>query len=125
MEGALFVKKMNVENIDYETKQYGKNSFFYCEDYIRKLEKSNSPLTILADAFSQCYTTYSSIRYKTYRKNSNSQEFIDLVINNIENHNFNELNKLLPLRKFEKSGFIHTLANSEDKDVKWGDKDVE
>lgn len=116
---------MNIEDIDYETKQYGKNSFFYCEDYIRKLEKSNSPLTILDDAFSQCYTTYSSIRYEIFRKNSNSQEFIDIVINNIENHNFNDLNKLLPLRKFEKSGFIHTLANAEDKDVKWGDKDVE
>ncbi len=125
MEGALFVKKMNVEKIDLETKFFSKNAFFYCENYIRKIEKSNTPLNYLDDTFSRCYSIYTDIRYRLYRKNKNSQDFIEKVMDNVENLNFKKLQKLLPLNKQQKVGFIHTLANDKERDVKWGDKNVE
>lgn len=125
MEGALFVKKMDIEQIDFETKYFSKNAFFYCEDYIRKIEKSNTPLIYLDDTFSKCYSTYIDIRYHLYRKNKNSQAFIEKVMDDISDLKLKNLQKLLPLNKQQKVGFIHTLANDKERDVKWGDTNVE
>ncbi|MGV1063007.1 ABC-three component system protein [Clostridium perfringens] len=125
MDGALFVKKMIIENIDNETIKYSKNRFFYSDMYLRKLKIYNTPIEYIDDTFSRCYNIYDELRYREYRKNSNSQMFLEKTMDTLEESNIcNESIKFSP-EKSQKSGLIHILANDSERDIKWGGKDCE
>ena len=118
------MRKLKIENIDDEFIDYSKNMFFYTDGYIRKLRLYSVPIDIVEDTFGICHTKYLDVRVKLYRKEKDSQNFVEKVVERIEETDFKKLNKYMKPQKSQKSGFIHILADDENRDVKWGGNEV-
>lgn len=116
---------MNIECIDEEIINYGKNTYFYSDSYLRKLKIYNTSFNEIEDMFSKCYQIYYELRYRDYRVNRDSQIFLENTIDKIENSNISFFNKRFPPKRSQKSGLIHILANDNNMDVRWGDKECE
>jgi hypothetical protein len=115
---------LDVEKIDYEYINFSKNMFFYSEHFLRKIKSNNVPVDVINDTFAKCHSQYLKIRVSQFRKDNNSQNFVEKVVEDISNKDFKKLNKYITPQEPQKAGLIHILANDENRDIKWGDKDV-
>ena len=124
MEGALFVRKLKIENIDDEIVNYSKNMFIYSDSYMRKLKKYSIPVNLIDEVFSICYIKYLDSRMNIYRKQKDSEKFLEKVVEDLSKSNFKELNRYMEPRGVQKSGLIHILADDETRDIRWGDNEI-
>ncbi|WP_252235078.1 ABC-three component system protein [Clostridium sp. ZS1] len=124
MEGALFVRKLKIESVDEEVINYSKNLFVYSDSYVRKLKKYDVPVKLIDEVFSCCYLKYLDSRMNIYRKEKDSEKFLENVVEDISKINFKELNKYMEPKVVQKSGLIHILADDETRDIRWGDNKV-
>lgn len=98
--------------------------FFYSDSYIRKLKQNNIPIELIDGVFGLCHVKYLDSRVKMYRKEKDSEKFLEKVVEDINSTNFKELNKYMEPKIPQKSGFIHILADDETRDIKWGEKEI-
>jgi hypothetical protein len=124
MEKCLFCKKIKLEGIDDTTLEYSKDCFFMSDIATRMLRKKGYPERVIQEILTLSYMEYQRIKSDTYRTTNNSQLFIDTVHEILQEYDFSELLKqnkdMLKLYNFQKTGFIHILADDRNKDIWWG-----
>lgn len=110
--------------MDEEVINYSKNLFVYSDSYVRKLKKYDVPVNLIDEVFSCCYLKYLDSRMNIYRKEKDSEKFLENVVEDISKINFKELNKYMEPKVVQKSGLIHILADDETRDIRWGDNKI-
>lgn len=120
----LFYRKLYIEDIDDISCDLSSDCFIMAELVTRQLRKDGFEENIINEILASAYMEYKDIKYKLYRKDKNSQIFLDAVHNALENYNFSiKIN--LNLNKFHKRGFIHILADDINQDIWWGEKRID
>lgn len=90
----------------------------------RQLRKKGFSESVINEILAISYMEYQDIRYKAYRKEKNSQSFLDTVHSVLESYDFTSYTKM-ELNKFHKRGFIHILADDTSREIWWGDNRID
>jgi hypothetical protein len=120
LDDELFVIKLIVSDIAYETQEHAKELFFNAE-YVRKLFKSNHDKKQLQQLFDNIRQLYKD-SYDGYLadKTMNSGQLLSQVHTKITDQDSKLLKSLIPtLQSYHKKGMLHQLANSSESDIWW------
>lgn len=120
----LFFRKLMIEDIDDISCDISRDCFIMAELATRQLRKKGFSENVINDILAISYMEYQDIRYKTYRKEKNSQSFLDTVHSVLEEYDFTSHTKM-ELNKFHKRGFIHILADDTSRDIWWGENKID
>lgn len=123
LEGNIFFKKLQLENIDPLLIELSSAFYVAAEEYIREIKKLGMPIDIIDLILGQVFLEYKERYADTYIKNGNSEQFLTVVHSSLEEIEFGRYEELLKNNKSNKSenrGFVHILAESEEQDIWWG-----
>lgn len=125
VEGNLFYKKLKLEGIDKSIIELSSAFYVAAEEYIRNLKKAGMTLDIIDVMLGKVFIKYKERYVDTYKKYGDSERFLTVVHESLENYNFGRHALLLKDNKSdedENRGLIHVLAENEDEDIWWGDE---
>lgn len=113
-----------IEEIDDISCDFSRDCFIMAELATRQLRKKGFSESVINDILAISYMEYQDIRYKTYRKEKNSQLFLDTVHSVLEEYDFTNHTQM-ELNKFHKRGFIHILADDTSREIWWGENRID
>ncbi|TPG70266.1 SIR2 family protein [Brevibacillus laterosporus] len=125
VEGNLFYKKLKLENIDPTIIKLSSIFYISSEKYIRELRKAGMSLEVIDALLGRVFAKYLERYADTYNKYGDSQILLEVVHSSLENIDFGRYSELFKDNKSDENenrGFIHILAEDEEKEVWWGEK---
>lgn len=122
----LFYKKMLIEEIDPDLIELSSLFFIASEEFIRDLEKNAFSKNAIGKILFDVLATYKSNLLFVYKKNGNSEEFLNEVHKCLENYESDRIiSHGICIEDNEKKGLIHSLANDSNQGIWWGGKRIE
>jgi hypothetical protein len=126
VEGNLFYKKLVLEDIDPDLIDLCSDFFIAADLYIRDLKANGFSVNIIEAMLRKVLTKYKERFTDTYKVYGDSQEFLKVVHETLENIDFGRLAKSISANEIsdedENRGLIHVLADDGKKRVWWGAK---
>ncbi|MFC5714429.1 SIR2 family protein [Thalassorhabdus alkalitolerans] len=122
----LFYKKLKLENVEPALIEL--SSYFYvaAEIYIRELKNNGMPIDVINTLLGKVLIHFQERYIDTFRKHGNSQQFVEVVHETLENIELGRHAKHFTeddmSDKNENRGLIHLLADDEKKKIWWGEK---
>jgi hypothetical protein len=125
VENNLFYRKLLIENIDASLIELSSYFYIAAEMYIRQLRNNGMPVEIIDAILAKVFIKYKERYYDTYKKFGDSQQFLEAVHRSLEKIDFGRYAKLFSdtekSDEDENRGFIHILAEDEERDIWWGE----
>lgn len=125
LQGNLFYKKLKLENINTILIDLSSDFYVAAEQYIRGMKKLGMPIDVIDLILGQVFLEYKERYVDTYIKHGNSEVFLNIVHNSLENIDYGRYKELLKdniTNKYENRGFVHILADDEEKGIWWGEE---
>jgi hypothetical protein len=128
VDGNLFYKKLQIENITSGLIELSKVFYVAAESYIRELKNSGMSIDVIDALLGKVFIKYKERYSDTYEKYGDSQKFVEAVHESLKNIDFGRRSKLLSEYEVsdedENRGLIHILADDEKRDIWWGEKRI-
>ncbi|MEM5673479.1 hypothetical protein AAHB54_29920 [Bacillus cereus] len=93
LDGSLFCRKINIEDIDKPTLDLSKEYFYQAESYLRFLRENNFDEGFIKSILRIIDIKYKELYKNEYLSNKDSQKFIDLVHSALESTDFGRYQK--------------------------------
>ncbi|MGD6777698.1 SIR2 family protein [Sutcliffiella horikoshii] len=125
LEGNTFYKKLKLENINQSLIDLSSAFYIAADEYIREMRKLGMPIDVVDLILGQVFIEYTEKYVDTYSKHGDSEEFLKIVHISLENIDYGRYKALLKdniTNKYENKGFVHILADDEDKEIWWGEE---
>ncbi|MGA4722225.1 SIR2 family NAD-dependent protein deacylase [Fictibacillus nanhaiensis] len=125
LEENLFYKKMKLEKINPMLIELSSDFYIAADEYIREMNKLGMPLDVIDIILGQVFLEYKERYIDTFSKHGNSEEFLNVVHRSLENIEYGRYKELLKnniTNKYENKGFVHILADDEEKGIWWGEE---
>lgn len=127
-EDNLFYKKLVLENIEPTLIELSSLFYVAAEIYIRDLNKSGISIEVINAILFNVLMHYKEEYVNNYKKYGNSQKFLELIHDSLENIDFGRLKTLFKehnkSNEKENKGLIHILADDSKKKIWWGEKRI-
>lgn len=128
VENNLFYRKLQIENIEQALVELSSAFYVAAEVYIRDLKNSGMSVDVINAILRKVLIKYKERYFDTYQKYGNSQQFVEVVHKTLEKIDFGRLSKFFSDNELsdedENRGFIHILADDENRDIWWGEKRI-
>jgi hypothetical protein len=126
VEGNLFFRKLQIENITPGLIELSKFFYVAAESYIRELKKNGMSIGVIDVLLGKVFIKYKERYSDTYEKFGDSQQFVEVVHKTLEKIDYGRRSKLFGEHEIsdedENRGLIHILADDEKRDIWWGEK---
>ncbi|USK41736.1 hypothetical protein LIS77_24900 (plasmid) [Cytobacillus firmus] len=116
---------MKLENINPMLIDLSSGFYVAADEYIREMNKLGMPLNLIDVILGQVFLEYKEKFVDTFMKHGNSEEFLKEVHSSLENIDYGRYKELLKnniTNKYENKGFVHILADDEEKGIWWGEE---
>ncbi|MDF2085656.1 ABC-three component system protein [Bacillus pseudomycoides] len=123
VKGNLFYRKLKIEDIDESLIELSSIFYVASEQYIRALKQTAISLEVIDVILGKVFTKYKERYVDTYKKHGNSDQFLTVVHESLEEFDFGRFSVLFEENKSDENenrGLIHLLAEDETMDVWWG-----
>jgi SIR2-like domain len=125
VEGNLFFKKLKLENIDKSIIELSSAFYVAAEEYIRNLQKAGMTVNVIDAMLGKVFIKYKERYVDTYKKYGDSERFLMVVHESLEDFDFGRHALILKENKSDENenrGLIHVLAENEDEEIWWGEE---
>ncbi|MBF4502248.1 SIR2 family protein [Savagea sp. SN6] len=121
-EKSLFYRKLEIANIGEKLSEISKYFYIAAEKFIRESKKFGLPKEFIDGILAEVFMKYKERYIEIYDiEGKTSKELLIEIHKNLENINIDRLvNNTNKPTSAESKGFIHVLADDEEKDVWWG-----
>ncbi|WP_224930655.1 SIR2 family NAD-dependent protein deacylase [Bacillus safensis] len=121
-EGNLFYRKLEIANIEGKLIEISKYFYIAAEKFIRTSRKLGLPKEFIDGILAEVFMKYKEKYVEIYDiEGRTSKELLIKIHENLENINIDRLvNNSNKPTTAESKGFIHILADDEEKNVWWG-----
>ncbi|MBH0167607.1 SIR2 family protein [Fictibacillus sp. 7GRE50] len=123
VKGNLFYKKLKLENIDESIIELSSIFYVASEEYMRALKQAGMSLDVIGAILGKVFTKYKERYVDTYKIYGNSEQFLTVIHESLEEFDFGRYAVLFEDNKSDENenrGLIHLLAEDETMDVWWG-----
>lgn len=123
-EGNLFYRKLEVAKVGENLCEISRFFYIAAEKFIRQSKKLGLPKDFIDGILAEVFMKYKEKYVELYEiEEKTSSELLIEIHRNLENINIDRLvDKSNKPTNSESKGFIHVLADDEDKDVWWGNE---
>lgn len=125
LEGNLFYKKLRLENINPMLIDLSSDFYVAADKYIREMNRLGMSIDVIDIILGQIFLEYKELYVSIYSEHGNSEEFLKEVHKSLESINYGRHKELLKnniTNKYENKGFVHILADDEEKGIWWGEE---
>nr|WP_281414403.1 ABC-three component system protein [Virgibacillus salarius] len=121
-EESLFYRKLKIANVGESLSEVSKLFYIAAEKFIRKSESLGLPKEFINQILAEVFMKYKERYVELYDiKGKTSEELLIEIHSNLEKINIDRLvNDTNRPTDSESKGFVHVLADDEEKDVWWG-----
>lgn len=120
----LFYRKLEIAKVGENLREISKFFYIAAEKFIRQSKKLGLPKSFIDGILAEVFMKYKEKYVELYEiEEKTSSELLIEIHRNLENINIDRLvDKSNKPTNSESKGFIHVLADDEDKDVWWGNE---